>query len=118
MIRLGDLNEKGVLTIIASGHLSREDLDAVTPRLAQLLDRHGRLRFYVELRDVSGFTMGALWQDLKFDFRHRHQYGRTAIVGHKTWQKVAATFAGPLYGAAVRWFEPEQRDEAWRWVNG
>jgi len=46
MLRLGDLNENGVLTITASGHLSKEDLDGITPQLAELLcrRRNARLR--------------------------------------------------------------------------
>jgi hypothetical protein len=117
MLTLGDLSEKGVLTITASGHLSKEDLDGITPQLAELLDRHGRLRFYVELRDVTGFGLGALWEDLKFDLQHRHQYDRTAIVGDMTWQKAASRLAGPFFGAEVRFFEADQREAAWAWVN-
>jgi hypothetical protein len=117
MLKLGDLKENGVLTITASGHLSKEDLDGITPQLAELLDRHGRLRFYVELRDVTGFGLGALWEDLKFDLQHRRQYGRTAIVGDRTWQSSASRLAGLFFGAEVRFFEADQREAAWAWGN-
>jgi len=118
MLRIGDLNDNGVLTIIAGGRLSKEDLYGVTPQLADLFDREGSLRFYVELQDVSGFGAGALWEDLKFDVEHRDLYGRTAIVGDRKWQALAAKLAGPLFGAEVRFFEPELREAAWSWVNG
>ncbi len=117
MLRLDDLNENGVLTITASGHLSKEDLDGITPQLAKLLSQHSRLRFYVELREVTGFGIGALREDLKFDIQHRHQYDRTAIVGDRTWQALAAKLAEPLFGAEVRFFDTDSREAAWSWVN-
>jgi len=117
MLRIDDPNENDVLIITASGHISKEDLDGVKPRLAELLERPGRLRFYVELKDVSGFGIGALWEDIKFDIKYRSQYDRTAIVGDRTWQALAARLAGPLFGAKVRFFETSSREEAWRWVN-
>lgn len=117
MLRIEDVNDNGVLSITASGRLLKEDLDGLTPQLAELLNRYGSLRFYVELRNISGFELGALWEDLKFDLEHRHQYGRTAIVGDSTWQELAAKLSGPFFGSEVEFFEPDRREAAWAWVN-
>lgn len=39
MLRIEDVNDNGVLSITASGRLFEEDLDGVTPQLAELLNR-------------------------------------------------------------------------------
>lgn len=117
MLRISDPNENRVLTVTASGHLSKEDLEGVTPQLAELLDRYRSVRFYFELQDVSGFGLGALWEDPTFDLMHKYQYSKTAVVGDRKWQEFAAKFAGPFFGSEVEFFEPDRREVAWAWVN-
>ena len=53
---------------------------------------HGKIRVLFEMRDFHGWEAGALWEDVKFDFKHFSDIERAAMVGDKTWEKWMATF--------------------------
>lgn len=117
MLRIDKLNENDVLTVTASQKLTKEDFTAALPEIGQMLDAHGKLRFFIKLEDVSGIEPGALWEDLKFDVKHRRQYGKTAVVGDRKWEEWGAKLSNVLIDAEVKYFSKDKSDDAWRWIN-
>ncbi|MBU1192247.1 MAG: STAS/SEC14 domain-containing protein [Gammaproteobacteria bacterium] len=117
MLRLDNLNQNQVLTITAKGTLTQQDYEDVMPSLESILEQHSKLRFYIKLEDCSGIRPGALWEDLKFDMKHRSKFGRTAVVGDKKWEEWGTKLAQWIVKDEVKFFHADQRDEAWEWVN-
>lgn len=117
MLNIDNLNENRVLTITASGKLTEEDYNALLPELEKLLNRHGTIHFFIQLKNFSGFETGALLEDIKFDYGHKDQYGKTAIVGDKKWEEWGTKFSSLFFDFEMRFFYNEQKDEAWNWVN-
>jgi len=108
----------GVLHIVADGQLTAEDFDGFVPRFDALAG-DGPNAMLVELGpNFSGWSLGGLWNDLKFDFRHRRQFGRIAVLGDKPWQKRVTEVSNPLFSSDMRFFELSQRDEAEQWLRG
>jgi hypothetical protein len=107
-----------VVTITASGKLTRADYDRSLPALEALLDDLGKLRFYIVLENVTGFELGALWEDLKFDLKYRDRFGRMAIVGDRKWEEWAARLSRPFFSEEVRFFYADRAAEARAWING
>lgn len=52
-----------------SGRLSRQDHEELVPELERLIRLHGRIRILVQLHHFTGWTFGALWEELNFDSR-------------------------------------------------
>jgi len=48
-----------------SGKLSKADYAKIIPQVENLLEKHGIIKFYIQLMDFSGFEKGALWEDNK-----------------------------------------------------
>ncbi|NNE66232.1 MAG: STAS/SEC14 domain-containing protein [Pyrinomonadaceae bacterium] len=117
MLRIGKLNENGVLTINVSGSLTKEDFDRHLPELEILLEQQDMLRFFIKLEDFSGYELDALWEDIKFDHKHKNQYGKTAIVGEKRWEEWGTKLSSLFFDAKMKFFYNDQSDEAWKWVN-
>ena len=117
MLRIDNLNDKQVLSITASGRITKEDYEQLLPELEQMLEKHGSLRFFIKIEDLAGFEMGALVEDLKFDYKHKNQYGRTAIVGDKKWEELATKIFKVFFDSEMKFFYKEQGDDAWSWVN-
>jgi len=69
MLRIDNLNQNQVVTITASGQLTKEDYAHLLPELEELLRENAPLRFYITLENFAGFEMGALWEDFKFDHK-------------------------------------------------
>lgn len=117
MLTVEEPNAKKVITITVSGALKGPDYQRVMPQLEALFKQHGTLRFYIKLVNFSGFDMGALWQEIKFDAKHMNQYGKTAIVGDKKWEEWATKLSSLFFTPEVKFFYDDQASPAWDWVN-
>ncbi len=105
-----------VLTVKATGKLARDDYDHFVPEIERLLQKHGKLRILFEMHNFEGWTMSALWQDIKFDVKHFRDIERLAVVGERDWQKWMATFCRPFTTATIRYFEHAQSGKADEWL--
>lgn len=117
MIEIGQVNENNVLTVHASGKLTGQDYDRILPQMERLLQQHGKLRFYMDLDGLSAIEPDALRKDLDFDVEHRGQYGKTAVVGDSEWENWMTKFSNLFFDAEMKFFDKDQADTAWKWVN-
>jgi len=111
--------EHGLIILEIGGKLDSEDFDAFTPLFERIADREsGTVPMLIILKpDFSGWDLGGLWRDLKFDVRHKDQFGRIAIVGDKKWAKWATQFYDPLFRAKMRYFEIDVLAIAKSWAR-
>lgn len=101
-----------------SGKLTRPDYDAMIPELESALQlRPGELRMMIVLEDFRGWNLEALWEDIKFDIRHRNDFARIAVVGQSRVEEWGTRLSKPLFGAQVRFYDMEDRDMARAWLS-
>ena len=68
--------------------------------------------------DFSGWDLGGLWQDLKFDLAHKDRFGWIAIVGDKKWEEWGTKLSDLLFHSAqMCFFWPDQRTQGERWLR-
>ena len=115
-IQLTENNPDKTLEVRVSGKLTHEDYSQFVPAFESMFQRHGRLRVLFEMVDFHGWQAGALWDDLKFDFKHFADIERLAMVGDKRWEKGMSQFCRPFTTAKIRYFEHAELDEARRWL--
>lgn len=107
----GDLVEMHVW-----GRLTRPDYEAVVPALSPLVAKFGKLRFLLFLDDFHGWDAGALWEELKFDARHRDVFGPIAILGSSTWQKLVTEASRIYFPSPVQFFDRGEESAARSWI--
>jgi len=117
MLNIKPINENQVVHVTVSGTVTKEDYEQLLPQLESLLQLHETVRFYVDLEGLSGFEAEALWEDIKFDAKHKDQYGKTAIVGDKRWEEWGTKISSFFLDAEMRFFYTAQSTQAWEWVN-
>ena len=106
-----------LLTIHASGKLTKEDYEHFMPPVERIIKGHGKLRVVFDMEDFHGWTCGALWEDIKFDVKHFRDIERLAMVGDKKWEQWMATFCRPFTRAEIRYYDRGQVDEARAWIE-
>jgi hypothetical protein len=116
-VQLTEGQDGGVLEITLSGRLTREDYERFVPEVECIIAREGKIRVLVDLRDFHGWNAGALWEDMRFDFRHFGDIERLAIVGEAAWERGMAAFCQPFTTAEIRYFERSQAGEAREWIR-
>lgn len=106
-----------LLHVKVTGKLTKESYEAFAPLVDQQVKEHGKLRVLFEMHDFHGWTAGAMWEDMKFDYKHWGDIERLAVVGESKWEKGMATFCRPFTSAKIRYFEHTQIDEALSWLG-
>jgi len=107
-----------VLVVKLSGKLTKEDYAQFGGEVDRLIQQHGKLRILCQMHDFHGWEMGALWEDIKFDFKHFRDIERLALVGESKWQHGMAVFCKPFTSAKIQYFDHTKLDEALAWVKG
>ncbi len=106
-----------VLVVKLSGKLGKEDYEHFVPVVERLIKQHGKIRMLVQMHDFHGWTMGALWEDVKFDWKHFSDIERLALVGETKWEAGMATFCKPFTRATIRYFDVSKAAEAFSWLH-
>ena len=82
-----------LLHVKVTGKLTKDSYEAFAPLVNEQIEEHGKVRIMFEMHDFHGWTAGALWEDLKFDFKHWKDIERLAIVGKSKWEAAWPSFA-------------------------
>jgi hypothetical protein len=106
-----------VLVVKLTGKLAKQDYERFVPEVERLIKEHGKIRVLVQMHDFHGWTMGALWEDVKFDLKHFRDIERLALVGDRKWEAGMAACCKPFTTATIRYFDESQADEAFAWVR-
>ena len=109
--------EDQYLHVRLTGKLHKEDYEQFLPEAERLIKEHGKIRILVELHDFHGWSAGALWEDIKFDFKHFNDIERLAIVGESKWHEGMAWFCKPFTTAKVRYFGVDEAVDAREWIR-
>lgn len=115
-IKLQENQDGKFVEVQINGKLKKEDYDHFVPQMDRLFQQHGKLRLLVDMADFHGFEMGALWADIKFDFKHFKDFERISMVGDKKWHKGMAQFCKPFTTAQIRYFDQSSIQDARQWA--
>ncbi len=111
------ISAERLLHVKVSGKLTKEAYETFAPLVDEQIREHGKIRILFEMHDFHGWTAGALWEDIKFDFKHWKDIERLAIVGESKWQEGMAVFCKPFTSAKIIYFDHTKLDEAKIWLE-
>jgi hypothetical protein len=102
---------------MVTGKLTHRDYETFAPLVDEMVTKHGKVRFLLEMADFHGWELGAVWDDMKLGIRHFSDISRIAMVGDKSWEKGMSVFCKPFTRAEIRYFAKTEKEEALRWIN-
>ena len=109
--------EQNIIYTIAEDKLTDEDYDRLIPLLQEKVRSFGVIRWYFEMKEFEGWSLSAMWRDIKFDFKNLKNLERIAMVGDKKWEKELTQLMKPFTGATIKYFELTEKDEAKNWIK-
>jgi hypothetical protein len=104
------------LHVKVSGKLAKVAYETFAPLVDQAILKYGKLRILFEMHDFHGWTAGALWEDIKFDFKHGKDIERLALVGEAKWEEAMAVCCKPFTSARIQYFDHAKLDDAICWM--
>jgi hypothetical protein len=108
----------GVVALRASGKLLHEDYEGLVPKLEEIIEKQGAIRCLIDLTDLEGVELRAVWDELRFDLKHATDVSRCGVVGDRAWERWATAAARLIFRKAeVRFFERVDIEQAAAWVR-
>ena len=117
MLQITDIKSENVVTTKASGKLNQYDFEKIHPLIHSILEKGLKVRWYFEMNDFQGWHIEGLWKDFSKDVDHEKEYEKIALVGEKKWRKWATQFMKPFCNAEIKYFGPDQKQEAKIWIE-
>ncbi len=115
-VNIEPVDSKGIeITVLDT--LTAADYRRFRELTDERIERFGKLNLLIVVKDFSGWTPAALWEDLKFDVAHYNDVARLAIVGEDMSQSWMATVSKPFTSADVHYYALADIDAARRWVS-
>jgi hypothetical protein len=101
-----------------SGKLLHEDYEGLVPKLEEIIEQYGAIRCLIDMTELDGIELRAVWDELRFDLKHAADVSRCAVVGERSWERWAAAAARPIFRKAeVRFFERADFEQAAAWIK-
>ena len=101
-----------------SGKLHHGDYKSFVPTVEAVLAAQGKVRLFAQFEDFHGADLHAVWDDLKFGFKHYGDFERIAMVGDRRWEKWLVQMSKPFTKAKMMFFDRSEVHAAWKWLQG
>ena len=103
------------LTLKATGKLSHEDYETITPLLDSALSvvRNPKVKALLDATELEGWELRAAWDDFKIGLKHGNEFEKVAIVGNQKWQQTSAKLGNWFLSGEVKYFEDMQAAREW-----
>ncbi|WP_112477970.1 STAS/SEC14 domain-containing protein [Vibrio variabilis] len=91
-IGLERIGNESVIMLKATGKLTHEDYEVITPVLESSLQEVSadHIKMLVDITEFSGWELRAAWDDFKLGLKFGVNIEKIAIYGDKNWQELAS----------------------------
>ena len=105
------------LTLKIEGKLTHEDYELMVPMINNAISgfKEPKIKALVDITQLDGWTLEAMWDDFKFGLQHGSEFTKIAVVGNKNWQEWASKVGSWFIGGEIKSFHNE--NEAIEWLK-
>ncbi len=107
-----------ILIIRLRGELKGKHLDESAELIDEKMAENENVPLLIDLRHFDGSEdLSTAWRHFKMVTHYGDRVEKIGVVGALDWQKVAVAMVSPFTKAKERFFEPDEVDEALRWLR-
>ncbi|MEW6764783.1 MAG: STAS/SEC14 domain-containing protein [Pseudomonadota bacterium] len=107
-----------IVGFVATGEVSAQDYETVfIPAIESTLKENEKVRILYHIApEFTGFTAGALWDDVKIGVAHLRAWEKIAVVTDSDWIRRTGGFLNFVLPCPVKVFPNAELDEATQWI--
>lgn len=105
------------LAVKFTGKVDKEEYQEILANLTSKTETGNQVDLLVDLTELERFTMGALWEDIKFDVKNFKVIRRLATIGDRNTIKILDPISKPFVTDEAKFFEKSDYKEAQKWVH-
>ena len=102
--------------VTVAGTVTPSDYETFVPEFERIARDWQKVPMLIDATALESWELSVLWPDLKFSAAHKDSFGPMAIVGDRKWMEWGTAFSKPFFDAEMRFFRPEEREDARRWL--
>jgi hypothetical protein len=107
-----------VLVLKLIGELLEEHLDEVAHIVEEKIEQGEAALVLLDLTRYAGaHDLRTVWREFKLVSHYADSVEKMAVVGSLDWQKLATFLVSPFTRAHERFFEPDEIDDAYKWLR-
>ena len=103
--------------IQVDGKLTKDDYGVLIPYFENLINECGPLNVLCDMTKFNTMEVEAFGEDFKFGIRHLRDFKRMAIGGDQSWLEWLTRVVTPLVRTEMKYFPPQEINDAWVWVK-
>lgn len=117
MIKVIESRNDAVVAIEVSERITRKDYVDIEQAFQEAVDRYGKIRMLVIVGEYTGFSWDSILGKIEFNKEFYRYYDKIAVVSDRKWMKPIIELEDHFIKADIKYFDPEQQDEAWTWIT-
>jgi len=115
MIKEIPLNESHIYAFEIRGKLHAQDYEILRSKIERQLKKESPISLLIKVKQFEGWTLKAMWEDLKLGIEHNNDFLRIALVGGRWVDKVLSDIGDLFLAAEIENFDNET--DAINWLK-
>lgn len=105
--------KENLISVSVIGEFTLADFKQFEAHMLTGIQAEGRVHLLIDLRDMLGYTVDVVWEELKFSRVHAQEFGRVALVTQDQWLTWSAWLQRFFVDADVEVFGELEAAQAW-----
>jgi len=115
MIKEIPLDEPHIYAFEVRGKLRAQDYDILRSKIERQLKNESPISLLIKVKEFEGWTLKAMWEDLKLGIDHNEDFLRIALVGGRWIDKVLSDIGDLFLAAEIENFD--NKTDAINWLK-
>lgn len=116
MLKVLERSHGNAIGIEASGEITKEDIEEITPQLDELIEKYGKISWLFIIKTGRYRTVREFYEDVMWLLKNLKNFDRMAIVGETKAEELLIKIDGLVFGE--RYFDVSEIEEAWKYIEG
>ena len=114
----GKLEKNNLVVLQVTGQLGKNEHDQMQTVLAPIMQKVGKIKVLIFLKDFKGWEAGKDWDDTSFSDENDAYLQKMAIVGDQKWRDLIDLFTlKGLRPVPIEYFDSSQEEQARQWLD-
>lgn len=106
--------DKNLITVSVIGEFSIDDFKQFEEHILYGIKFEGPVNLLIDLRDMVGYSIDVVWEEIKFSRAHQYEFIKVAVVTSNQWVSWSTWLQRVFVDADIEVFD--DFDEATSWI--
>ena len=105
--------KNNVVSVSVLGEFTLADFKQFEEHMLYGIKFQGSVNLLIDLRDMIGYSVDVVWEELKFSKAHEREFGKIAVVSSDQWVTWSAWLQRFFIAADIEVFSDFDAAQAW-----